>query len=70
MHCDVATGHWLSFVHPWQVYVPALFTQMGVVLAEAGTEAGHIVADLDLERLAEVRRRLPALDHVRPEVFG
>ena len=51
-------GHSL-IVDPW-----------GVVLAEAGTEVGHIVADLDLERLAEVRRRLPALDHVRPEVFG
>ena len=42
----------------------------GEVLAEAGTEVGHIVADLDLDRLAEIRRRLPALDHVRPEVHG
>ena len=41
----------------------------GEVLAEAGTEVGHIVADLDLDRLAEVRRRLPALEHTRPEVF-
>jgi predicted amidohydrolase len=41
----------------------------GEILAEAGTEVGHIVADLDLDRLAEVRRRLPALDHTRPEVF-
>jgi predicted amidohydrolase len=42
----------------------------GAVLAEAGTEVGHIVADLDLDRLAEVRRRLPALDHTRPEIYG
>lgn len=42
----------------------------GAVLAEAGTDVGHIVADLDLDRLAEVRRRLPALDHTRPEVYG
>ena len=40
----------------------------GEVLADAGTEVGYVVADLDLERLAEVRRRLPALDHARPEV--
>ena len=40
----------------------------GEVLAEAGTEPGIIVADLDPARLAEVRTRLPALDHARPEV--
>lgn len=42
----------------------------GTVLADAGTEVGHIVADLDLDRLGEVRRRLPALDHTRPEIYG
>ena len=41
----------------------------GEVLADAGVEVGHVVADLDLDRLAEVRRTLPALDHARPEVF-
>lgn len=42
----------------------------GEVLAEAGTEPGIILADLDLARLDEVRRRLPALEHTRPEVYG
>ncbi|MFM7059709.1 MAG: carbon-nitrogen hydrolase family protein [Actinomycetes bacterium] len=51
-------GHSL-IVDPW-----------GTVLAAAGTEVGHVVADLDLDRLAEVRRRLPALDHTRPEIYG
>jgi predicted amidohydrolase len=50
-------GHSL-IVDPW-----------GAILAEAGTEPGFIVADLDLDRLAEVRRRLPALDHTRPEAY-
>lgn len=42
----------------------------GTVLAAAGTEVGHVVADLDPARLGEIRERLPALDHVRPEVYG
>jgi predicted amidohydrolase len=41
----------------------------GVVLAQAPDADGVITADLDLDRLAEVRRRLPALAHRRPEVY-
>jgi predicted amidohydrolase len=41
-----------------------------VVLAGAGDTETAIVADLDLERVAEVRSRIPALDHRRPEVYG
>ncbi len=39
----------------------------GVVLAVAPDSVGHIVADLDLTQLADIRRRLPALGHRRPE---
>jgi deaminated glutathione amidase len=46
-------GHALV-VDPW-----------GVVLAEHGEGAGIAVADLDLEYLAEVRRRVPCLTHRR-----
>jgi len=35
----------------------------GEVMADAGTEPGFVVADLDLEEQAEVRERFPALDH-------
>jgi predicted amidohydrolase len=43
----------------------------GVVLAVAPDTETCIVADLDLDRLAEVRRRLPALTHRRPaEVYA
>lgn len=35
------------------------------VLADAGTEPGVVVADLDMERVAEARRRIPALEHDR-----
>ena len=39
----------------------------GVVLAMAPDRECHIVADLDLTALADVRRRLPALEHRRPD---
>ena len=42
----------------------------GVVLACAPDKETAIVAELDRERLDEVRRRLPALTHRRPEVYA
>jgi predicted amidohydrolase len=47
-------GHSL-IVGPW-----------GEILAEGGVDPGIIVTDLDLDRIAEVRSRLPALRHDRP----
>ncbi len=41
----------------------------GVVLAQAGDEVGHVVADLDLERQREIRTRLPALANRRPDAY-
>jgi predicted amidohydrolase len=38
----------------------------GVVLAVAPDTVCHIVADLDLDLLGDIRRRLPALAHRRP----
>jgi predicted amidohydrolase len=37
----------------------------GLVLAQAGDRPSVITADCDLEELAAVRRRLPALAHRR-----
>jgi predicted amidohydrolase len=42
----------------------------GLVLATAPDVETTIVADLDLKVLRDVRRRLPALTHRRPEVYG
>ncbi len=42
----------------------------GLVLAEAGDQAGWIAAELDLERQREIRAQLPVLAHRRPEVYG
>src|SRR6202044_271780 len=42
----------------------------GIVLAGASDEETAIVADLDLDRVADVRRRLPALAHRRPDVYA
>ncbi|MBO0767729.1 MAG: carbon-nitrogen hydrolase family protein [Solirubrobacterales bacterium] len=41
----------------------------GVVLATAPDKPSTVIADLDLEQLAGVRGRLPALTHARPEVY-
>jgi deaminated glutathione amidase len=42
----------------------------GLVLAQAPDGEGLAVADLDFARLEEVRARLPALRHRRPDVYG
>jgi predicted amidohydrolase len=42
----------------------------GLVLAEMPDGDGLAVADLDFARLEEVRARLPALRHRRPDVYG
>jgi len=41
----------------------------GVVLASAPDSETAIVADLDFEALHQIRHRLPALTHRRPEVY-
>lgn len=41
----------------------------GSILAEAGGGEGYAIADLDPARQAEIRRKLPALDHRRPEIL-
>ncbi len=42
----------------------------GAVLARCGEGTGVAVADVDLAYLEGVRRRLPVLEHRRPEVYG
>jgi predicted amidohydrolase len=42
----------------------------GLVLASAPDTETAIVAELDMSRLHDVRRRLPALVHRRPEVYS
>jgi predicted amidohydrolase len=42
----------------------------GLVLASAPDVETAIVADLDWTVLRDVRRRLPALAHRRPQVYG
>jgi deaminated glutathione amidase len=41
----------------------------GLVLATAPEKPSAIVCELDLRHLAEVRSRLPALEHRRPEIY-
>ncbi|HXS45619.1 MAG TPA: carbon-nitrogen hydrolase family protein [Solirubrobacteraceae bacterium] len=41
----------------------------GLVLAQAPDEEIAITADLDLDRLAAIRRRLPSLEHRRPGAY-
>ena len=53
------TGGRSLIVDPW-----------GLVLAQAPDAVGHVTAELDLARVAEVRARMPTLEHRRPEVFA
>jgi deaminated glutathione amidase len=41
----------------------------GVVLAQAPDREGHIVAELDLQRLAEIRAQLPSLANRRADAY-
>lgn len=41
----------------------------GLVLAVAPDKETHVIADLDMDLLAGVRERLPALRHARPELL-
>lgn len=41
----------------------------GTILARAPDRPGVVFADLDMEYLQEIRRTLPALDHVRKDLF-
>ncbi|EGR29589.1 hypothetical protein IMG5_153100 [Ichthyophthirius multifiliis] len=50
-------GHSLV-VDPW-----------GEVLLDMGEEVGVGVVEIDLEKISEVRRGLPALEHVRNDVY-
>lgn len=42
---------------------------MGVVKANAGEEETLIFADVNLERIKNVRNKLPSLTHLRPELY-
>jgi predicted amidohydrolase len=53
------TGGRSMIIDPW-----------GVVLACAPDREGVIVSDLDLNQLAAIRRRLPALSHRRPALLA
>ncbi|CAL8108947.1 unnamed protein product [Orchesella dallaii] len=51
-------GHSL-IIDPW-----------GKVLADAKKEVGVITADLDLNQIASVRKKMPVLNHRKPIVYG
>ena len=55
---DYRSGGHSMIVDPW-----------GSVLAQAPDTECHIVADLDHDYLLDVRRRIPALQHRRPEAY-
>ena len=42
----------------------------GVVLAQAPDSETFVLAELDLERQAEIRRRLPSLANRRPQAYA
>ncbi len=48
----------------------AVFDPFGVMLADAGEAEFLLTARLERSRIDEVRAKLPALDHVRHDIFG
>ncbi len=42
----------------------------GIVLAQAPDTPGSVLADIDTERVTDVRRRIPSLANRRPDVYG
>ncbi len=42
---------------------------MGVAVAVRGETEGLVLAEVTLERIAEVRRTVPSLSHLRPDVY-
>ncbi len=60
LHGDGRPCHGRSMiVDPW-----------GTVLATAPDEVGLCAADLDLGAVARVRAQLPALEHLRPDLYA
>jgi len=47
-----------------------LFDPMGVTVASIGESEGLAMGTVDTERVAEVRRKVPSLQHVRHDIYG
>src|SRR5207247_6920804 len=59
-HSPTRASHGHSmFVDPW-----------GTILGELAEAEGVLTATLDMSRVAEVRKRLPCLEHARPWLLG
>lgn len=56
---DHRSGGRSMIVDPW-----------GVVLAQVPDVVGHVVAELDFGRQDDIRKRLPALAHRRPDAYA
>jgi deaminated glutathione amidase len=48
----------------------AIVDPFGVLIAGAGESPGLLIGRIDLERIKEVRAKLPALEHCRSELFA
>ena len=67
----VAPGQWGPHPPGRRTYGRSLVVDpWGIVLAQAPDGTGLVLADLDLDRVADARRRLPALATRRPDVYG
>lgn len=46
-----------------------LVDPMGVTVVSLGEAEGLLFGDVDLDRIAAVRKKLPSLQHIRPEIY-
>jgi predicted amidohydrolase len=66
----VAANQWGSYVDGKAAYGRSMIVDpWGVVVAQASDGDGVISAELDRERIAEVRRRIPALANRQPAAY-
>lgn len=61
--CGACPGAFTAFGHS------AVIDPWGSVLCQMGQEAGASVVELDLDAVDRVRRKVPVLQHRRPEVY-
>jgi nitrilase len=67
----VACGQWGPSAVGRPCYGHSMVVEpWGVIVSQCREGVGHITADLDVDYLRSVRRRMPVLEHRRPDLFS
>src|SRR5262249_34212462 len=74
----IETGCFVIAADQWGDYPPGRFAfgrsmivdPWGTVIAQASDGVGVITEEIDTDRVAQVRRKIPSMQHRRSEVYG